>query len=194
MFTKCQETSSPRILNANWSCFRTSMPNTVLDPINCMDVATTTSTADSLVMWEDNRHSCHAWFTTWRINRCSSSSLVMSWLNSLNSSQPRRPPLSTDEFSLSCILFWFSVHLSDDSRILKRIIVRPVWQGCRGSLNCKLPQTGPLLQYCSIISHLPFVRLCRDSVENLHPVCYIKLVQEQSQTCSFIWKIPQVVF
>src|SRR6218665_370005 len=54
----------------------------------------------------------------------------------------------------------------------KAIIIRHLRQGCRCSLNCKLTQTGPLLQYCSITSHLCFARLC--SVENLHPVCYTK--------------------
>src|SRR6218665_1820581 len=109
----------------------------------------------------------------------------MSWLNSLNSSQPRHPPLSTDELSL--YLAYCSDSLSIYLMAAEESNHRSSFEtGCRCSLNCKLTETGPLLQYCSITSHLPFARLCRYSVENLHPVCYTKLVREQSQTYSFI--------
>jgi len=49
-------------------------------------------------MWEGD--SVPAWLTTWAINCVSYSSLVMSLLNSLNSSKPRFSSLSTAEFSL----------------------------------------------------------------------------------------------
>ena len=49
------------------------------------------------------------------------------------------------------------------------------------------------LQSRSITSHLPFTRLCSYSVNNIHLICYWKLVWEQCQTYSLIWTVPLVV-
>ena len=76
----------------------------------------------------------------------------------------------------------------------KKVITNlQVWQQCQFSLGCKITQASPLLQYRSITSHLPFTRLCSYSVNNIHLICYWKLVWEQCQTYSLIWKVSLVV-
>ena len=154
------------------------MPNTVLDPINCRHVARTTSTADSLVKWEGDSYL--ALLTTWRINRISSSSLAVGWiLWTAPSHVILHSQLLTSLSTLHVVLIldpfiWWQQ--------TKGIIIHQAWQRCECSLNCRLTQTGLLLEYCSITSHLPFTRLCSDSIEHLHPVCSIKSVWEQSET------------
>lgn len=46
------------MLNTNWSCFMTSMLNTVLDPKICRDLARTSLTAHSLVVMEGDSCTC----------------------------------------------------------------------------------------------------------------------------------------